>query len=96
MCQVRESRPYITWSLVSAAKSLSHQFPLHHILVVRAVRLEAHTVACYDNFVPSSSVGIPDHTPTYSALQHLERKCIKSVPPPVGGARSVLRSETHD
>nr|CAD7269370.1 unnamed protein product [Timema shepardi] len=35
--------------------------------------MEFKTFSCYDNFVPCNNCGAPDHTPTHSALQHLER-----------------------
>lgn len=36
-------------------------------------RMEFKVFACYDNFVPSSNTGAPEHTPMHYALYHLER-----------------------
>ncbi|XP_049870547.1 mitochondrial protein C2orf69 homolog [Pectinophora gossypiella] len=69
----RDNRNYLKWNLESTARLLSHNFPSKHILVVRPSRIEYKSFSCYDNFVPSNNAGVPDHTPTHSALHHLEK-----------------------
>ncbi|XP_060802290.1 mitochondrial protein C2orf69 homolog [Amyelois transitella] len=69
----RDNRNYLKWNLENTARMLSHNFPNKHILVVRPARIEYKSFSCYDNFVPSNNAGVPDHTPTHSALHHLER-----------------------
>ncbi|XP_023941004.2 mitochondrial protein C2orf69 [Bicyclus anynana] len=69
----RDNRNYIKWNLENTARVLAHDFPAHHVLVVKPTRIEYKSFSCYDNFVPSNNAGVPDHTPTHSALHHLER-----------------------
>ncbi|KAL4719932.1 hypothetical protein ACJJTC_005357, partial [Scirpophaga incertulas] len=69
----RDNRHYLTWNLENTARILGRQFPDKHIIVVRPSRIEYKSISCYDNFVPSSNTGVPDHTPTHNALLHLER-----------------------
>ncbi|XP_028160324.1 UPF0565 protein C2orf69 homolog isoform X2 [Ostrinia furnacalis] len=69
----RDNRNYAKWNLENTARMLSLNFPATHILVVRPSRIEYKSFSCYDNFVPSNNAGVPDHTPTHSALHHLER-----------------------
>ncbi|KAL0881344.1 hypothetical protein ABMA27_001223 [Loxostege sticticalis] len=69
----RDNRNYAKWNLENTARMLGHNFPTKHILVVRPSRIEYKSFSCYDNFVPSNNAGVPDHTPTHSALHHLER-----------------------
>lgn len=40
--------------------------------------MELRTFSCFDNFVRSNTNGVPEHTPTHYALNHLEQilKCI--------------------
>ncbi|XP_045516073.1 mitochondrial protein C2orf69 homolog isoform X3 [Pieris brassicae] len=69
----RDNRNYVRWSLENTARLLSEHFPTKHIVVVRPARIEYKSFSCYDNFVPSSNAGVPEHTPTHSALHHLEK-----------------------
>ncbi|XP_072929414.1 mitochondrial protein C2orf69 homolog [Epargyreus clarus] len=69
----RDNRNYLRWNLENTARMLGTNFPSKHIVVVRPSRVEYKSFSCYDNFVPSNSAGVPDHTPTHSALLHLER-----------------------
>ncbi|XP_059054647.1 mitochondrial protein C2orf69 homolog [Achroia grisella] len=69
----RDNRNYVKWNLENTARMLGRYFPNKHILVVRPSRIEYKSFSCYDNFVPSNNAGVPDHTPTHSALHHLER-----------------------
>ncbi|XP_026330454.1 UPF0565 protein C2orf69 homolog [Hyposmocoma kahamanoa] len=69
----RDNRNYLKWNLEGTARMLALYFPTKHILVVRPSRIEYKSFSCYDNFVPSNNAGVPDHTPTHSALHHLER-----------------------
>ena len=39
--------------------------------VVRPARIERGSFSCYDNFVPSNSVGSPSHCDDHGALEHL-------------------------
>lgn len=73
-----ENCKYVKWNLENVAKMLRNNFPTKHILIVRPSRIEYKSFSCYDNFVPSNNAGVPEHTPTHNALQHLER-LIKSV-----------------
>ncbi|CAF4817225.1 mitochondrial protein C2orf69 homolog [Pieris napi] len=69
----RDNKNYVRWSLENTARLLSEHFPTKHIVVVRPARIEYKSFSCYDNFVPSSNAGVPEHTPTHSALHHLEK-----------------------
>ncbi|XP_063368422.1 mitochondrial protein C2orf69 homolog isoform X2 [Cydia amplana] len=69
----RDNRNYIKWNLENTARILSQNFPTYHIVVVRPSRIEYKSFSCYDNFVPSNNAGVPEHTPTHSALLHLQR-----------------------
>ncbi|CAH2085878.1 unnamed protein product [Euphydryas editha] len=69
----RDNRNYLKWNLENTARLLSTNYPTKHIVVVRPARIEYKSFSCYDNFVPSNNAGVPDHTPTHSALHHLER-----------------------
>ncbi|KAG7310156.1 hypothetical protein JYU34_004709 [Plutella xylostella] len=69
----RDNRHYAQYSLDAATSVLAEHFPKHHVCVVRPSRIEYKSFSCYDNFVPSNNAGVPDHTPTHSALEHLER-----------------------
>ena len=41
------------------------------VAVVRPARIERGSFSCYDNFVPSNSVGSPSHCDDHGALEHL-------------------------
>ncbi|XP_037296843.1 LOW QUALITY PROTEIN: UPF0565 protein C2orf69 homolog [Manduca sexta] len=69
----RDNRNYVKWNLENMARMLAHTFPNKHVLVVKASRVAYKSFRCYDNFVPSNNAGVPEHTPTNNALQHLER-----------------------
>lgn len=69
----RDNKNYLKWNLENTARILQTGFPDMHIIVVKASRMEFKTFSCYDNFVPCNNCGVPDHTPTHQALQHLER-----------------------
>ncbi|XP_048477820.1 mitochondrial protein C2orf69 homolog [Plutella xylostella] len=69
----RDNRHYAQYSLDAATGVLAEHFPKHHVCVVRPSRIEYKSFSCYDNFVPSNNAGVPDHTPSHSALEHLER-----------------------
>ena len=67
-----DHRALSNWNLEMTAVILQNQFPEHHIVVVRPSRMQMLTYSCFDNFVPSNNVGVPDHTPNHGALLHLE------------------------
>ncbi|XP_054266057.1 mitochondrial protein C2orf69 homolog isoform X2 [Macrosteles quadrilineatus] len=69
----RDNKNYLKWNLENTALILQTSFPESHIVIVKPSRMEFKTFACYDNFVPSNSCGVPEHTPDHSALLHLER-----------------------
>lgn len=69
----RDNKNYLKWNLENMAISLSNNYPKSNIVIIRPSRMEFKTFSCYDNFVPSNNAGVPDHTPTHYALQHLER-----------------------
>ncbi|CAB3235183.1 unnamed protein product [Arctia plantaginis] len=69
----RDNRNYVKWNLENTARMLGHNFPTKHVLVVKPARVEYKSFSCYDNFVPSNNAGVPEHTPTHSALHHLEK-----------------------
>ncbi|XP_048000844.1 mitochondrial protein C2orf69 homolog [Leguminivora glycinivorella] len=69
----RDNRAYIKWNLENTARILSQNFPTYHIVVVRPSRIKYKSFSCYDNFVPSNNPGVPEHTPTHSALLHLQK-----------------------
>jgi hypothetical protein len=67
-----EHRALAHWNLEATAVLLQNQFPEHHIVVVRPSRMQMLTYSCFDNFVPSNNIGVPEHTPNHGALQHME------------------------
>ncbi|KPI99500.1 UPF0565 protein C2orf69-like [Papilio xuthus] len=69
----RDYRNYLKYNLENTARMLGHNFPTKHVVVVKPSRIEYKSFSCYDNFVPGNNAGVPDHTPTHSALLHLER-----------------------
>lgn len=69
----KDHKNYVIWNLEDTARILHSHFPNCHILVVRPSRIEFKTFSCYENFVPSGSGGVPEHTPTHYALQHFEK-----------------------
>ncbi|CAH0382518.1 unnamed protein product [Bemisia tabaci] len=68
----QDHKKYSSWNLDNTAAHLSSRFADSHVLIVRPFRIGFKTFSCYDNFVPSSDCGVPEHTPTHHALQHLE------------------------
>ncbi|CAH0559031.1 unnamed protein product [Brassicogethes aeneus] len=73
MLSHRDNKNYIPWNLDNTARILQKKFPENHIVVVRPSRMEYQTFSCFENFVPSSKCGAPDHTPMHYALLHLEQ-----------------------
>ncbi|XP_049821620.1 mitochondrial protein C2orf69 homolog isoform X2 [Aethina tumida] len=69
----RDNKNYIQWNLEDTAKTLQTGFPENHIVVIRPSRMEYKTFSCFENFVPSSKCGAPEHTPMHNALEHLEK-----------------------
>merc|ERR1719221_2359009 len=50
---------------------LANAFPRSYIAVVKPARMERATFSCYDNLVPSNSVGCPEHCDNAGAVPHL-------------------------
>ncbi|KAF5301598.1 hypothetical protein FQR65_LT08903 [Abscondita terminalis] len=69
----RGNKNYRIWNLEDTARVLHSHFPNFHVTVVRPSRIEFKMFSCYENFVPSSSGGVPEHTPMHYALHHLEK-----------------------
>jgi len=69
----RDNRRYSHWSLERTATLLSSvQADQHRLVaVVRPARMERGSFSCYDNFVPSNSVGSPQYCDDHGALHHL-------------------------
>ena len=67
----RDNKRYLAWSLESVARLLARAMPSHQVVVVRPSRRERATFSCYDNFVPTDSVGSPKHAPSCGAVTHL-------------------------
>jgi len=68
-----ENREHSCWNLENTATVLQNQFPDRHIVVVRPSRMQLRTYSCFDNFLPSNHLGVPEHTPYHGALLHLKR-----------------------
>ena len=74
MAKHRDNRRYSQWSLERTASLLSSSLVDSSdslVAVVRPARMERGTFSCFDNFVPSNSVGSPTHCDDHGALQHL-------------------------
>ena len=71
MSSHRDNKRYISWSLESVAMMLAVAMPKHQIVVVRPSRMERGTFSCFDNFVPTDSVGSPKHADNCGAVAHL-------------------------
>ncbi|KAF5282990.1 hypothetical protein FQA39_LY04861 [Lamprigera yunnana] len=69
----RDNKNYVKWNLEDTARILHSHFPNCHIVIIRPSKIELKTFSCYENFVPCGGAGIPEHTPTHYALQHLEK-----------------------
>lgn len=68
-----DNREHTGWNLENTATFLQNQFPDRHIVVIRPSRMQLRTYSCFDNFLPSNHLGIPEHTPYHGALLHLKR-----------------------
>ena len=87
MLRHRDNSRYSQWSLERTAMLLANvtiiiictmtrltlcqAFPRSYIAVVKPARMERATFSCYDNFVPSNSVGCPEHCDNAGAVPHL-------------------------
>ena len=68
----RDNRRYSEWSLERTASLLYRAQPGDSlVVVVRPARMERGSFSCFDNFVPSNSVGSPEHCDDHGALRHL-------------------------
>ncbi|KAG5885879.1 hypothetical protein JTB14_019142 [Gonioctena quinquepunctata] len=67
------NKKFVKWNLENTARLLQNTFKDSHIVVINSVRKFSKTFSCYDNFVPSSDYGIPNHLPMHRALLHLEK-----------------------
>jgi len=82
----RDHRHHTKYNLIATASLLSTQFPSHHIVVVRPSRMQMSTFSCFDNFVPGTNNGAPEHTPNHNALNHLEL-ILKNLSAEIGSKR---------
>ena len=74
MAKHRDNRRYCQWSLERTASLLSSSLVDSRdslVAVVRPARMERGTFSCFDNFVPSNSVGSPTHCDDHGALEQL-------------------------
>ena len=71
MSSHRDNKRYIARSLESVAMMLAVAMPQHQIVAVRPSRMERGTFSCFDNFVPTDSVGSPKHAENCGAVAHL-------------------------
>lgn len=67
----RDNRRHVKWNLEATSTILAHSFPESDIFVIRPSRMYLHTFSCYDNFVESNLTGVPTHSPSHNAHQHL-------------------------
>ena len=67
----RDNRRYSQWSLERTAGLLHQAVSDSLVVVVRPARMERGSFSCFDNFVPSNSVGSPEHCDHHGALSHL-------------------------
>lgn len=72
MLSHRDNRNYIQWNLESTSKLLQNSFVDSHIIAIRPARMEFKTFSCYENFLPCSKCGVPEHTFIHHGLEHLE------------------------
>ncbi|CAG9773016.1 unnamed protein product [Ceutorhynchus assimilis] len=68
----RDNKHHKQWNLEGTASILQKKFPENHILVVKPSRMDFKTFSCFQNFVQSSQLGIPEHIPNFNSLNHLE------------------------
>ncbi|KAL1509453.1 hypothetical protein ABEB36_004187 [Hypothenemus hampei] len=68
----RDNKYHKEWNLVDTAEKLRQKFPENHILVVKPSRMDYKTFSCFQNFVKSSELGVPNHTSNYNSLRHLD------------------------
>jgi len=76
----RDNHRYIKWSLESVTKLLHEWVPSSQVVTVRPSRMERGTFSCYDNFVPTDSVGSPKHAENCGAIAHLAALLKESCP----------------
>ncbi|KAJ8985334.1 hypothetical protein NQ317_008365 [Molorchus minor] len=69
----RDNINYVKWNLENTARLLQLKFLSSFIIVVRPSRMEYKTFSCYENFVPVTKCGSPEHTPMHHSLLHLEK-----------------------
>ena len=72
MMKHRDNKRYSDWSLERTALLLAQAYTDSYIVVVRPSRMERATFSCFDNFVPSNSVGSPEHSEDAGAIIHLQ------------------------
>ncbi|XP_066147248.1 mitochondrial protein C2orf69 isoform X2 [Euwallacea fornicatus] len=68
----RDSKYYKEWNLEDTALKLQNKFPGDHILVVKPSRMALKTFTCFQNFVKSNELGVPEHSDNYDSLRHLD------------------------
>ncbi|XP_066252133.1 mitochondrial protein C2orf69 homolog isoform X2 [Euwallacea similis] len=68
----RDSKYYKQWNLEDTALTLQNKFPGDHILVVKPSRMALKTFTCFQNFVKSNELGVPEHSDNYDSLRHLD------------------------
>ncbi|XP_060527137.1 mitochondrial protein C2orf69 homolog isoform X2 [Cylas formicarius] len=69
----RDNRRHKQWNLERTAQVIQRHFPECHVLVIKPSRMDFKTFSCFQNFVKSDQLGVPDHTPNHNSLRHLDR-----------------------
>ncbi|KAJ8965407.1 hypothetical protein NQ314_004159 [Rhamnusium bicolor] len=54
-------------------RTLIKDLTLFQLLCTLHFRMEYRTFSCFDNFVPGSNCGAPEHTPMHHSILHLEK-----------------------
>ncbi|XP_056637265.1 mitochondrial protein C2orf69 homolog isoform X2 [Diorhabda sublineata] len=72
MLSHRDNKNYVEWNLENTSKLLQSSFADSHIIVIRPARMEYKSFSCYENFLPCSKCGVPNHTFIHHGLEHLE------------------------
>lgn len=72
MLSHRDNKHHKDWSLDNTAFLMQKKFPNCHIVVIKPSRMDFKTFSCFKNFVESSDLGVPNHTPDFNSLVHLD------------------------
>ncbi|XP_023243705.1 UPF0565 protein C2orf69 homolog [Centruroides sculpturatus] len=72
MLSHRDNKRHGKWNLENTAALLHSRFPSANIYIIRPSRMHLNTFSCYDNFVKSNDVGVPQHANNADSLKHMK------------------------